>query len=196
MKSDKKNIDTDLIVRLKQGDVPAFEELYWKYNARLYNFTYSIIHDQTLAKDITQVCFLKIWEKREGIDPENGFVAYLHTIAKHLVYKNTEKRLIEANFLEAAKKQLNEYDNSTQEAIDITFIQEHIDKLIERLPESRRNIFVMSHVKGMINKEIADQLSISEKTVETQIYRSILFLRENLKEYLLLIGLFFLAKII
>jgi RNA polymerase sigma-70 factor (ECF subfamily) len=63
-------------------------------------------------------------------------------------------------------------------------LQDDLENAIDELPEQRRKIFRMSRFEQMRHKEIALELGISPKTVETQIYRSLNFLREKLKKYL------------
>ena len=63
-------------------------------------------------------------------------------------------------------------------------LSERIETIIETLPEQCRNIFKMSRFRGMKNKEIAEIYSISPRTVETQIYRALKVLKENLSPYL------------
>lgn len=187
-----KQVDKEVLIRLKKGDKAAFEELYWIYNRRLYNFVLSVLFDKSLAEDITQTCFLKIWENRATIDEEKGFTSYLHTIAKNLVYRETERELLKNRFL--ATLQEHKPDNTTQETIDANLLQEHINKLIEKLPPARKEIFIMSRLQGLSNKEIAEKLSISEKTVETQVYRSIQYLKKHFQDYFILLGLLYLAS--
>jgi len=189
-----KQADKEVLIRLKKGDYAAFEELYWIYNRRLYNFVLSVLFDKSLAEDITQTCFLKIWENRATIDEEKGFTSYLHTIAKNLVYRETERQLLKNRFLTVLQERQQNTDNTTQETIDARLLQEHIEELIEKLPPSRKEIFIMSKLQGLSNKEIAEKLSISEKTVETQVYRSIQFLKKHFKDYFILLGLLFLAS--
>lgn len=189
-----KQVDKEVLIRLKKGDYAAFEELYWIYNRRLYNFVLSVLFDKSLAEDITQTCFLQIWENRKNIDEEKGFTSYLHTIAKNLVYRETERMLLKNNFLAALQERQQKTDNTTQETIDAHLLQEHINVLIEKLPPSRKEIFIMNKLQGLSNKEIAEKLSISEKTVETQVYRSIQFLKKHFKDYFILLGLLFLAS--
>ena len=62
-------IDQNVLLRLKKGEESAFEAIYWKYSSWVYNFIYSLLYDSTLTEDLTQTVFLKIWEKRESIDP-------------------------------------------------------------------------------------------------------------------------------
>ena len=190
-----KNIDIALLKRLKEGDEAAFESIYWKYNSHVFNFINSLLYDRILSEDITQSVFMKIWEKHESIDLDKGFDAYLFTIARNMVYKETENRLLsESAFYALSQQQTNE-DVLTEEKIDADSLRLYIDKLIEQLPLSRKEIFKLSRRDHLSNKEIAIRLSISEKTVETQLYRSLRFLKQKLSDdNLLAILLVILAK--
>lgn len=185
-----KSIDIALLKRLKEGDETAFESIYWKYNSYVFNFINSLLYDRVLSEDITQSVFMKIWERRESIDPDKGFDAYLFTIARNMVYKETENRLLsESAFYALSQQQTNE-DFLMEEKIDADSLRLYIDNLIEQLPLSRKEIFKLSRREHLSNKEIATRLSISEKTVETQLYRSLRFLKEKLSNDHLLAILF------
>lgn len=175
-------VDGDVLFRLKQGDEDAFESIYWKYNSWVFNFIHSLLFDKSLAEDLTQTVFLKIWEKRESIDPELGFDSYLFAIARNLVYKETENRLKSELLSDTLKKYSANQDSLTEENIDADSLREYINNLIEKLPPSRRQIFQLSRHAHLSNKEIASRLSISEKTVETQLYRALRFLKQKLSE--------------
>lgn len=172
-------IKEDLLIRLKAGEEKAFETLYWTYNSQVYHFINSLLFDKSLAEDLTQNVFLKIWEKHEQIEPEQGFTAYLFTIARHFVYKETEFRLSQHAMLHVENFDVS--DNAIEEQQhDADSLREYIDSLIENLPPARREIFRLSRFEQLSNKEIAKKLSISEKTVETQLYRSFQYLRSKL----------------
>lgn len=173
-------VDKDIIVNLKNGDEGAFEVLFWKYNTYIYHFVYSLLYDKSLAEDLTQNVFLKIWEKHEHIDPEQSFDSYLFTIARNLVYKETENRLLSESLTEHIERRLLDTDTLTEERIDAESLREYIDSLIEELPPARREIFCLSRKEHLSYKEIAICLSISEKTVETQVNRSLHYLRNKL----------------
>lgn len=173
-------VDKDVIIKLKNGEEEAFEVLFWKYNTHIYHFVYSLLYDKSLAEDLTQNVFLKIWEKHESIDLEQNFDSYLFTIARNLVYKETEKRLLSEGLTEMLEKQLSDGDTLMEEKIDAESLREYIDSLIEELPPARREIFRLSRKEHLSYKEIALRLSISEKTVETQLNRALHFLRDKL----------------
>lgn len=181
-KLNTKRNDKEVLVRLKSGDETAFEYLYWNYNSYVYNFIHSLIYDSSLTEDLTQNVFLKIWEKRESIDPEQGLSNYLFTIARHYAYKETEKRMKLVFSPTVSNNTLDTPDTRTEEKIDTASLQEYIDTLIEELPASRKEIFKLSRQQHLTNKEIALRLSISEKTVENQITNTLRFLKEKLSE--------------
>lgn len=181
--------DIAIIKQLKQGDSRAFETLFLRYNAKVYNFVAATLYDKRMAEDITQNVFLAVWEHRETIDLEKSFSAYLFTIARNMVFRQTEKMLNAYHYAEKVKERSSDLDRTMEEELDSHFLEESIDKLIAKLPEARRQIFHMSRNEGLSNKEIAARLAISEKTVENQITRSIHFLKEHLRQHISMVGL-------
>ena len=173
-------IDKPILLRLKEGDTKAFEKVYWEYNPIIYHFVLSLLYDKSLAEDLTQSVFLKIWERREAINPELSFEAYLYTVARHLVYKETEKKLIFEQVSDVISSSSVDDDSALEKQMEANSLRDYILQLIEELPPARKMIFSLSRFEHLSNKEIATRLSISEKTVETQIYRSLQFLREKL----------------
>lgn len=189
------SIDPDVLFRLKQGDEKAFEVVYWKYSSWVFNFIQSLLYDKSLAEDLTQTVFLKIWEKRTNIEPELGFDSYLFAIARNLVYKETESRLQSEQVNITLKNRSVEIESLTEENIDADSLKEYIDTLVEQLPPSRKDIFYLSRRQHLSNKEIAIRLSISEKTVETQLYRALRFIKQKLSDDIhLAILIFLMAK--
>ena len=182
-----------LLSRLKEGDPFAFKELYSLYSSPIYYFVYAILSDKSLAEDITQSCFVKVWERRTELDLSKKFSAYLYTIAKNLVYRESERQVRDARYLEFVKGAGGEKSQTVEEAIHLKFIQEEINNMINELPPARKKIFVLSRFKGYSNKKIVEELSVSERTVETQIYRTLLYLKERLMHYLLLFVLVFIS---
>lgn len=173
-------ITKQLLSRLKQGDEHAFDSIYWKYNGWIYNFAHSLLQNNELSEDLTQTVFLKIWERRAEINVELNFEAYIFTIARNLVYKETENRLANHAFMQSLEKRMMNSHSSKEEEMDAALLYEHINRLVDKLPPARKQIYKLSREQHLSNKEIAAKLSISEKTVETQLYRSLLFLKKEL----------------
>jgi RNA polymerase sigma-70 factor (ECF subfamily) len=189
-----KKLDAALLNRLKQGEVAAFEAVYWKYSAWIFNFVHSLLRDKTLTEDVTQTVFLKIWEKHAEINTEENFESYVFTIARNLVYKETERRALAEQFIESMQSRADDTDMETEQTIDTESLRKYVNLLVEQLPPARRQIYRLSREHYLSNKEIAGQLSLSEKTVETQLYRALRFLKQKLSDdsgLLLLLSLLF-----
>lgn len=184
--SDKEKL---LLSRLKNGKEDAFEELYRAYSPRVYSFVCSALFNKSLAEDITQSCFTKIWEKREELDTTKNFSSYLFTIARNLVYRESERQVMDARYLDFMKKLNSDHSDEIENSVHFKFMLHRIYDLIEELPAVRRQIFIMSRIQGYSNREIANKLSLSERTVESQIYRTLLFLKEKMKGFLLFLSI-------
>ena len=179
------SIDSETLYRLKTSDTDAFEYIFQKYNGKVYRFVLATLYDKSLAEDITQNVFLSIWKNRQDIIPEKNFQAYLYTIAKNLVYRETEKMLLAFRYEEYIQTiRPGEEDFSTEETIDARWLEELILQLIDKLPEARRKIFLLHFSEDLSNKEIAKRLSISEENVEMQVRRSRDYLRKHLQDYI------------
>ncbi len=77
-------VDADLFRGLRDGDIVAFEEVYARFAPVLYQRLLRLLKNTDNVEEILQDTFLKLWEKREQIDPHQGFKAYLYRIADHL----------------------------------------------------------------------------------------------------------------
>lgn len=177
------HINSRILRLLKEGDEKAFEYIFHHYYNQIYTFVLNTLFDKTFAEDITQSVFISLWEKRETIDTEFNIAPFLYTVARNHVYRQTERLLLKYKYEQFQQE-------STQESTDIEadvnsrFLENILSEFIEKLPPDRRRIFLLSRKENLSNKEIASRLQISERTVETQIRRSLIFLREKMKYYL------------
>lgn len=163
------------------GDMRAFEELYRKFAGKVYNYVFSLTKDGELSKDITQNTFLQLWNSRDKIDDEGNIEGYIFSIARNLLYHEIRSRNVHKRYEEFIKDNTEEGEIALiDESLSVRMIESRILSLLKELPESRRRIFLMRWSNGLSNKEIAQELSISEKTVSTQIHRTVSFLKAKL----------------
>lgn len=174
-----------LSLRIKLGDQQAFELLFHKYYFRLCAFSNKYLNDREEAQEIVQEVFVKIWEGREMIDPEDNLKAYLFKIAQNLSLNKLKRKKVESRYIEIFKLvYIENQEVSIHESLFIKELEELIAKSIKKLPEQCRIVFELSRIDGLKYREIADALHISVKTVEAQMSKALRSLRIELKDYL------------
>ena len=121
---------------------------------------------------------MQLWNAKEHLDASYEISNYIFTIAKNLLYRENRTRNIYNRYFDfIMNTQSKEVEPSIDDDLSREMIEKRILSLLALLPESRRRIFMMRWSEGMSNKEIAQKLSISEKTVSTQIHRAVEFLK-------------------
>ena len=183
--------DLKLISSLKKGDHEAFDALYGKYAKGLYAFVTSILKNPADAEEIVQNVFVKIWERRHTIEEKFSFKSYLFTIAYRDVITRLRKQNLLASIQSGNNQELIINDDNAELEIEFFNIDTIYRDILEKLPEKRKMIFQLSREKGLTNREIATQLSISVKTVENQMTAALHTFREKLSQYGILGMLFF-----
>lgn len=171
------------IIRLNCGSKQAFTAIYNKYAGKIFNYVRSMTQDESLAEDITQFCFMKLWERRKYIRSDENLAAYLYVIARNAVFKETRRLILSANYIDFLTHTAEIRSNTTQEDVDLNMLKIKMEQLIEKLPESRRLIYRMSTEQHLTNEEIARMLHISQKTVETQLSRVVIAMRKHLAPF-------------
>ena len=185
------NSDQYLFQKFKSGDKAALELIYKKYYTGLYYHAKKIVGNKTVAKDIVQDNFLKIWESRTSITINTSLSSYLYKSVYNTSLNYLKHSQVIEKHLNHQKEQIEmakSYSSITKEHGQSILIakecSQQIDEAIQNLPEKCRAIFKLSRFEGLKNKEIAAELKISINTVQTQISIALQSLRLDLCEYL------------
>jgi RNA polymerase sigma-70 factor (ECF subfamily) len=180
--------EPDYLRQLKEGSKFAFECLYNRFSGKLYHFIFRVTRGNTWqTEELVQRTFIKVWENRERINPDKPFISYLCAIAKNMLLNELEHQAVEFVFREYIKQNETVEACSTDEAIDLKFLEELFDELASRLPPARKQIFLLRKQKDYSVKEIANELNLAETTVQTQLSKALVFMKEELSKYYFLI---------
>lgn len=181
--------EKELVKKLREGDSFAFEVLFYKYRNKVKGFAVKLVAAQVDPEETVQEVFVKLWLKKESVDPEKDFQSYLFSIAKHLILDHLKSAVNRRLYF------VGEYyqqDLLTDEGADHSLDEdkkEKLQQLIKQIPERRREIFCLSRFEGLSYKQIAERLNITENTVDSQIRNALAFLR---KEFRIIVSLTFL----
>ena len=172
--------DNSRIVKaLKKGDSTAFEAVYKAYSGLLRTYATNILQDTDAAYEVVQDAFMAIWLNRKSLDDTKSLRNYL----LRAVHKNS-LRLIKAEEIRRAReeKAMEEQMMDWEEVPVSSQRNELLIPAIERLPEQSRKVLQMSYWEEKKNAVIADELSISIRTVETILYKVKKKLRKEIKK--------------
>lgn len=185
--------DFDLIALLKEDNVMAFDTLYARYFGKLYNHAYEKLHDRFLAQEVVQDLFVSFWQNRHKIEVHTSLASYFFVAIRYLIINQYRKQMIyEQNLAKMAQTQ-SQMSNETNEWLDYQDLQIEYQAALKQLPEKCSEVFTMSR-NGATNKEIAEALNISPKTVEQHITKALRTLRHVLHSRLnTLVGIGLLA---
>ena len=175
----------ELFDMVKADDQKAFELLFSIYFARLNDFAKNVVKDDVISQDIVQEVFVKVWEKRVEIESIN-LEAFLFRLVrnrcidyiKHLKVINNRIRetLISSKYEELYR--IDFIGNEPYVLIEEE-VKTKIEKTIQSLPEHCREVFILSRIEGLKNKEIAEKLDINIKNVERHLNRALQSFRKN-----------------
>ena len=167
-----------------EGDERAFKYFFDSYYDDLCNFVNGYLRDETLSEDIVQGIFVYLWEKKDTLPLNCSIKAYLYTASKNKALNHLRNLKTKNKVITDLLKQSEEYSSENADLfIEFEDLKKLVINAISALPAQCKIIYQLSRDKGLSNKEIADHLGISVKTVENQITIAIRKIKDFMQPY-------------
>ncbi|MCL3779573.1 RNA polymerase sigma-70 factor [Prolixibacteraceae bacterium JC049] len=171
---------------LKTEDAQIFDQFFVQHYEVLCNYAFIILGDYDEAEDLVQEVFAKIWINKDRIPLKETNIGYFYRSIKNGCLDLKKHHKVKAKF----ESEITKSSTSLGELLADFELPLKVEEAINKLPEQCQKIFRLSRYEGLKYKEIAQQLNISENTVNTQIHRALRILKTELKDYLIvLIGI-------
>lgn len=171
-----------LLNKLRENDSGAFKEIYQLYYKKVLTFAASMLGNENDAEEIAQEVFTAIWQQRQSIQISGSIKSYILGIAHHKCFSFIRERIRGEAFVKYQMENKTEFEFVMEDKIFASELMAKYTNLLEKLPEKRRNIFLLSRQDGLTYRQIAQKLNISEHTVDMNIRQAIQFFKENLLE--------------
>lgn len=171
--------ETELIQRLNKGDKEAFTSLYYLYCDKVHNFCRLYLTASSVAEEVVQEVFIKLWEVRGCINENENLAGFLFIITRNLIFDNSRKGINE-DFYKMSVLAAYEEAYDIEGELDAQDMRRYVDRLIDELPPRQKEVFQLSRSENLSYKEIAERLDITPKTVERHINEALKYLRKNL----------------
>lgn len=168
--------------RIREGDYRSFEDLFRTYYVELLRFARMFTRADETAEEVVQETMASIWEHRDKWRPHGSMRAYLYGAVKRQAGQLHRRQQVRNRWF--CREELHDQRHACrgigpEDSLHLKNLQVKIEKAISELPERRRIIFLLSRNQGLTYAEIGALLNISVKTVDTQIGRSIKYLRRQ-----------------
>lgn len=170
--------DETLIAAIGRDDYTSYNKLFVRYYSRLCHYVYRLLMDKEDAEDVVQELFLSLWNNRKKIEIGGNVSGYLYKMAKNLALNHIRTETNYRTALESREDVLAYYEENPIETEEFRIA---LYECIDRLPGRCKEVLLLHRVKGLKQKEIADQLSISVKTIKNQIWSSLQRLKKCLE---------------
>lgn len=184
MNSNVSKEEVFILKRMIEGDENAFKYFFDTYYDDLCNFVNCYIRDEALAEDIVQGIFIDLWERKDALQSDCSVKSYLYTASKN---KSLNSIRNEKNKDRIHGLLFNQNEVFSQEKADsfLEFeeLKEVVSAAVDGLPRQCKMIYQLSRNEGLTNKEIAERLDITVKTVENQMTIAIRKIKEFMHPY-------------
>lgn len=182
--------DVALMLRVKEGDVEAFELLVELHQSAVIGTVAKMLGGASEAEDIAQQVFIRIWKSAKRYQPKAKFTTWMFTITRNLVFNETRRRKRKPTVSveereEESHQQVEDVHSTTpdQDALH-SELERAVDDAIQALPEKQRLAVVLRRYEEMPYDEISRVLSMSVPAVKSLLFRARTQLKESLEKYL------------
>jgi RNA polymerase sigma-70 factor (ECF subfamily) len=186
--------DAALMLRVKDGDLQAFEELVQKYKHPIVNLMYRMLHDLDEAEDLAQNVFLRVFQSAGRYEVSAKFSTWIFTIARHLCLNEIRRRgrhpalSMESGQSDDQEQALRQYPDGKTSSPPQVFLQRELERKIQQaldaLPEKQRLAIALCREEELSYEQIAAVLGCSLSATKSLIHRGRETLKEKLKPYL------------
>ena len=174
--------DADLVARCRAGDLTAFEELYRRHSARLYNLAFRMFGNVPDAEDVLQEIFLIAFRKLHSFKGDSGLSTWLYRLAMNHCLDHLRSKAARM------RHTTDSLDDDTrggpvivpQAGPELTVTRMDLERAILQLPEGCRAAFLLHDVEGFEHREIAEILGIAAGTSKSQVHKARMKLRAAL----------------
>jgi RNA polymerase sigma-70 factor, ECF subfamily len=184
-------VDTDLIRRTRAGDREAFEELFNRYQKRVYNLIYRIIGNESDSSDLTQEVFVRVYNSIGKLRTDEAFFSWVRTVAVNLCRDFIRRRPARTESLDArletddgqVERELPDPSAGPERLLLDSDRKRVVDKAVASLSDEHRTVIVLHHLQGMDVQEIARTLDAPVGTIKSRLARARDELRRKLGAY-------------
>jgi RNA polymerase sigma-70 factor (family 1) len=175
-------VELQLLEKFNKGDEKAFDYFYQTYSLSIYRMLLKMVKVDVIAQELLQDVFVRIWEKRHLIDPQQPFKSYLFRIARNISYDFYRKLGNDDKLQNEVRKHVSEVYSHIEEDLYLKETEQFINDVIDQLPKKQKQVFVLCKIEGKSYEEVSTLLGISISTVNGHIVNATKILKHAISQ--------------
>ncbi|SIO55045.1 RNA polymerase sigma-70 factor, ECF subfamily [Chitinophaga niabensis] len=172
--------ERELLLQLRAGDTGSFAQLYGLYSPRMLGFLLKLTKREEAAREILQEVFIRLWEKRNTLDPDKSFRSYLFRIAENCVVdffrKAAQDKKLGKQLMDLASERYLHVEENIYEREKSAIL----NQAINLLPPQRKRVFELCKVEGKSYKEVSLMMGISVSTISDHLLKATRAIRQHI----------------
>jgi len=188
---DKKGELTQIIETV-QNDMEQFEMLYSHIVNKVYYWCYSIVNDESVAKDLTQESMIRIYQKLHTLDDAEAFYSWTYVLVRNICYSYLRSNKKADSSFMVLEEYSDDFENTIkegktenlpEEAYNLKETKRLIVSFVEALPRKQKEVIMLFYLEEFTTQEIAEMLNYNIGTVRTCLYYGRKNLAKQIEEY-------------
>lgn len=175
------SIDIKTLEALRNGDHKAFEHIFVTYYGKIKSFIFGYLKSEEDAEELTEDLFVNLWINHKSIDITKSFSSYLHAIARNAAINFLNHKHLHNTYLRNI--QYTGHSSTSEEELIAKELGLLIDDLVDKMPDQRKQIYLLSRNEGFTNTEIAEKLRTTKRNVESQLSLALKEIRKAISSF-------------
>lgn len=175
--------DRALVEACLEGEASAFEDLVRRKTSKVYGHCFRMVGNAEDARDISQLVFIRLWEKLDKYDPSFTFDTWLYRLVSNVTIDFVRSRQTRDNAVQTSIRLVKDSSEAEQ---PVLIAGKEVEKIFEdvssALSPKQKEVFVMKEMDDLTSPEIAEILECSESTVRNHLFNARKILRRELEQ--------------
>ena len=174
-------LDSDLVIKLHDDDVGAFDALYWKYHQTIYSNILKLTKNSEATQDILQDVFSMLWEKRMDIDNQRSVSGWLFVLSFNQSVNYIRKKLREYSAKDSMMALIDASDKANPKLLEDQY--NLLETAISQLSSQKRRVFTLCKLEGKSYEAAAQEMNISKHTVKEYLSLAMASVKSFIKDH-------------
>jgi len=175
--------EKELLLLVSNGNAKAFGRLFHAYSPKVYAYALKLVKSDTLAEEIVQEVFVKIWNLESQLTEIENLDAYLRVTTRNHTLKLLRRMALEIKTSKTMAENYDDSHNETEEYIIFKESAQILNQAIDKLPPQQKLVYQLCQQEGLKYEEAAARLNLSKLTVKTHMQHALRFLRNYIANH-------------